>query len=429
MCLGFSNNEGTQPFGNQPDPGRVPSAVSESWQRNSAHRLTATATWRSIRFDSFHTASTPRSSPKFPRLADEPPFDSLQFPLSPPCIAAETATVAVIETRDLRKHYGRVEALRGVTLKVEPGEVFGLLGQNGAGKTTLIKILLGIVKFGEGEATLFHHPAGTAEVRKRVGYLPEDHRFPEYHSAFSLLDYYGTLYGMTKDDRRKKIPELLDQVGLASRMNDKIRTYSKGMKQRTGIAQAIFHDPELIFLDEPTDGVDPVGRREIREIIDDRRRRGATVFVNSHLLGEVEMMCDRVAIMQRGQLIREGKVQELTSQRGVFILGVDGEFPEEEVRKMGYTFRRTRDRYEIALADGQSIDPVLDLLRDRRLRMTHMVEKKQTLEDIFVSLVEAAEPGVEDRRRRRQAARDRDRDRYDDDRYRDDRRSRREDDR
>jgi len=338
--------------------------------------------------------------------------------------------VAVIETRDLRKTYGRVEALRGVTLKVEPGEVFGLLGQNGAGKTTLIKILLGIVKFGDGEATLFHHPAGTAEVRKRVGYLPEDHRFPEYHSAFSLLDYYGTLYGMSKDDRRRKIPELLDQVGLAARMNDKIRTYSKGMKQRTGIAQAIFHDPELIFLDEPTDGVDPVGRQEIREIIEERRRKGATVFVNSHLLGEIEMMCDRVAIMQKGELIREGTVQELTAQRGVFILGVEerNAFPEDELRQMGYNLRATRDRWEITLKDGQSIEPVLQLVREKGLRLTHMVEKRQTLEDIFVSLVEAAEPGVEARRKKRIAdrdrddrgrGRDRDRDPYDD-RYRDD---------
>ncbi len=331
--------------------------------------------------------------------------------------------MAVIETRDLRKRYGRVEALRGVTLTIEPGEVFGLLGQNGAGKTTLIKILLGIVKFGEGEATLFHHPAGTAEVRKRVGYLPEDHRFPEYHSAYSLLDYYGTLYGMSKDDRKRKIPELLDQVGLASRMHYKIRTYSKGMKQRTGIAQAIFHDPELIFLDEPTDGVDPVGRREIREIIEDRRRKGATVFVNSHLLGEIEMMCDRVAIMQKGELIREGKVQDLTSQRGIFVIGVSEprDFPEEELQKMGYSLRRIHDRWEVTLADGQSIDPCLDLLRDKRLRVSHMVEKKQTLEDIFVSLVEAAEPGVDARRRKRMA--DRERDGYRDD----DRRSRRED--
>jgi ABC-2 type transport system ATP-binding protein len=334
--------------------------------------------------------------------------------------------VAVIETRDLRKRYRRVEALRGVTLRVEPGEVFGLLGQNGAGKTTLVKILLGIVRYSEGEATVFHHPAGTAEVRRKIGYLPEDHQFPGYHSAYSLLDYYGTLYGMSRDDRRKKIPELLDQVGLASRMYHKIRTYSKGMKQRTGIAQAVFHDPELIFLDEPTDGVDPVGRREIREMIDERRRKGATVFVNSHLLGEIELMCDRVAIMQKGELIREGTVQELTAQRGVYVLGVDGgRFPEDEIQKMGSAVRGSRDRWEVTLADGQSIEPVLQLVRDKGLRLTHMVEKKQTLEDIFVTLVEAAEPGIDARRRKRQA----DRDAYDD-RYRDDdRRGRREDDR
>jgi ABC-2 type transport system ATP-binding protein len=342
--------------------------------------------------------------------------------------------VAVIETRDLRKRYRRVEALRGVSLKVEPGEVFGLLGQNGAGKTTLIKILLGIVKFGEGEATVFHHPAGTAEVRKKIGYLPEDHRFPEYHSAFSLLDYYGTLYGMSKDDRKRKIPELLDQVGLASRMHYKIRTYSKGMKQRTGIAQAIFHDPELIFLDEPTDGVDPVGRREIREMIEERKRKGATVFVNSHLLGEVELMCDRVAIMQKGELIREGTVQELTAQRGVFIIGIaEKDFPEADLRQKGYNLRPLGDRWEVTLADGQGIDPVLDLVRDRGLKLRHLVEKKQTLEDIFVSVVEAAEPGVDARRKRRQADRERDdrargRDPYDD-RYRDDDRRRRGDDR
>lgn len=326
--------------------------------------------------------------------------------------------MAVIETRDLRKRYKRVEALRGVTLKVEPGEVFGLLGQNGAGKTTLIKILLGIVKISEGEATLFHHPAGTADVRKRVGYLPEDHRFPDYHSAYSLMDYYGTLYGMSKDDRRRKIPELLDQVGLASRMYHKIRTYSKGMKQRTGIAQAIFHDPELIFLDEPTDGVDPVGRREIREMIEDRKRRGATVFVNSHLLGEIELMCDRVAIMQQGELVREGTVKELTAQRGVFILGVSGgSFPESDLRQKGFAVRPIGDRWEVSLSDSQSIDPVMQIIRDCGLQLTHMVEKRQTLEDIFVSMVEAAEPGVDARRRKRQA--DRERDGYrDDDRRR-----------
>jgi ABC-2 type transport system ATP-binding protein len=317
--------------------------------------------------------------------------------------------VSVIETHDLRKRYKKVEALRGVSLKVEPGEIFGLLGQNGAGKTTLIKILLGIVKRTDGDAMLFHEPAGSAAVRKRVGYLPEDHRFPEYHSAYSLMDYYGTLYGMSKDDRRKKIPELLDQVGLATRMHHKIRTYSKGMKQRTGIAQAIFHDPELIFLDEPTDGVDPVGRREIREMIEERKRKGATIFVNSHLLGEIELMCDRVAIMQKGELIREGTVKDLTSQRGTFIIGLqENTLPEEALKAKGISVRAVGERWELGMPDNVSIDYVVDLIREKGLHLRHLVEKRQTLEDIFVSMVEAAEPGVDDRRKRRQAERERD---------------------
>ena len=175
--------------------------------------------------------------------------------------------MSVIETKGLVKRYGRIEALKGVTLNVHKGEIYGLLGQNGAGKTTLIKILLGIVRKTEGDATLLDAPAGTTAVRARVGYLPEDHQFPGYHTGYSLMDFYGQLYGVPKDDRRRKIPETLELVGIAGRMNSKIRTYSKGMKQRLGIAQALMHNPEVIFLDEPTDGVDPVGRREIRTIM------------------------------------------------------------------------------------------------------------------------------------------------------------------
>ena len=315
--------------------------------------------------------------------------------------------MAVIETHDLSKHYKSVQALRGVTLRVEPGEVFGLLGQNGAGKTTLIKILLGIVKFGDGEATLFDRPAGDAAVRARIGYLPEDHRFPEYHTAYSLMEYYGTLSGMAKDDRRRRIPALLEQVGIASRMHHKIRTYSKGMKQRLGVAQAIFHDPELIFLDEPTDGVDPVGRREIRAIIEDRKKKGATVFVNSHLLGEIELMCDRVAVMQRGEIIREGRVQDLTSQRGTFVVGIaEGKFPDAELKQKGFDVRPLNDRWELSLTDAQSIDSVLDMLRDQGLKLRHLIEKRQTLEEAFVQMVDAAEPGVDAPRRKKSRNRD-----------------------
>src|SRR5262249_33626310 len=177
------------------------------------------------------------------------------------------STVPVIEVRALVKTYGRIEALKGVTLSVYKGEIFGLLGQNGAGKTTLVKILLGITRPTDGLALLLDEPAGTAVVRSRVGYLPEDHRFPDYHTGYSLMDFYGEPLVLSGAERKKRIPDMLELVGLKGRMHYKIRTYSKGMKQRLGIAQALFHDPDVIFLDEPTDGVDPVGRREIRELL------------------------------------------------------------------------------------------------------------------------------------------------------------------
>ena len=312
--------------------------------------------------------------------------------------------MSVIETNTLRKNYGHIEALKGVSIRVEPGEIYGLLGQNGAGKTTLIKILLGLVGKTGGDATLLGEPAGAVAVRRQVGYLPEDHRFPEYHTAYSLMDFYGQLYGMPRDDRRRKIPEMLEVVGIRNRMDNRIRTYSKGMKQRLGIAQALFHNPQVIFLDEPTDGVDPVGRREIRELMERLKGEGKTIFLNSHLLGEVEQVCDRVAILQKGELARQGTVADLTKQTGLFVIGLaPGQtFPADEATRLGYTIVPDDDRVEVTLAEGQSIDPVLELLHARGLNLRHLVEKKQSLEDVFVSMVDGDEPGT-DRRRRRKA--------------------------
>jgi ABC-2 type transport system ATP-binding protein len=284
--------------------------------------------------------------------------------------------VPVILTGNLVKQYGKIEALKGVSITVDKGEIYGLLGQNGAGKTTLIKILLGITKATHGEASLLEEPVGTTPVRKRVGYLPEDHRFPDYHTGSSLLDFYGSLLGI-KDY--------------------KIRTYSKGMKQRLGLAQAMMHDPEVIFLDEPTDGVDPVGRREIREIMQRLRSEGKTLFLNSHLLSEVELICDRVGILQKGQMIREGDVETLTQQHGLFVIGLapGQKFPRDELLKQGYSAHPAEEFWEIELHDGQTIDPVVDLLRSRGLNLRHLTEKHQSLEDLFIETVEAAEPGVD----------------------------------
>ena len=292
----------------------------------------------------------------------------------------------VLETVDLRKRFGKIEALGGVSLRVKEGEIYGLLGQNGAGKTTLIRTLLGIISGWEGTANLLGQPAGTAHVRTRVGYLPEDHRFPDYHTGYSLLDFYGQLLGVPGHVRKKRIHEMLDLVGIADRMHHKIRTFSKGMKQRLGIAQALMHEPEVIFLDEPTDGVDPVGRRDIREMLLKLKARGCTVFINSHLLSEVEMICDRVAILRKGKLIREGDVASLTRMQGRFLIGLapGQQFPAAEARRLDFVVEPIGERWEIQLNDGQSIDAITDLLRDRGLKLRYLVEKRQTLEDLFL---------------------------------------------
>jgi ABC-2 type transport system ATP-binding protein len=300
----------------------------------------------------------------------------------------------VIVTENLVKTYGRVQALRGVSIAVEHGEIFGLLGQNGAGKTTLIKILLGITKPTSGSATLLGARAGATNARRQVGYLPEDHHFPDYHTGYSLLDFYGALQDMPGSARRKRIPYVLGLVGLVGRMHYKIRTYSKGMKQRVGIAQALLHDPEVIFLDEPTDGIDPVGRRDVRKLLQHLKEEGKTIFVNSHLLGEIELMCDRVAVLQAGRLVKIGDVASLTRQEGTFEIGLapGQDFPESEAARLGCLVHPVGERWELQLPTGRSIDAVVELLRNRGLSLRHLVEKRQTLEDMFMETVVAAEP-------------------------------------
>jgi len=300
--------------------------------------------------------------------------------------------VAVVQTTDLRKSYGMIDALRGVTMSVEPGQIFGLLGQNGAGKSTMVKILLGIVRKTAGEAFLLGYPAGTTEIRTKVGYLPEDHQFPAYHTAFTLMDFYGQLYGMPREDRRKRIFEALDIVGLRKRMDTKVKTYSKGMKQRLGIAQSFFHDPDVIFLDEPTDGVDPVGRKEIRDLLITLKGEGRTIFVNSHLLGEVEMISDRVAIMHQGQLVRQGTVEDLTRRANRYSFGLaPGQvFPVKDVEQLGFKVEKVDDYYEVEMPPGQSADVIQDLLQSKELKLRHFAEVKETLENVFMKLVEGA---------------------------------------
>jgi ABC-2 type transport system ATP-binding protein len=208
-----------------------------------------------------------------------------------------------IETKNLRKTFGAKVAVGGLSLTVERGEIFGFLGPNGAGKSTSIKMLLGLVKPSGGEAQVLGCSAQDVEVRRKIGFLPEDFRFYDWLTAAELLALHGRLCGLSHAQLRERVPAYLDLVGLTPHRERRLRGFSKGMLQRVGLAQALIHEPELIFLDEPTSGLDPMGRHLVRDVIRAQRDRGATVFLNSHLLGEVEITCDRVAFIKLGQVV------------------------------------------------------------------------------------------------------------------------------
>ena len=225
-----------------------------------------------------------------------------------------------IDTHELRKVFGAQTAVKGLTLQVKQGEVFGFLGPNGAGKTTSIKMLLGLVRPTSGSATLLGAPIGDRTMLRRMGFLPEHFRFQEWLTAGEFLQLHGGLYGMSGPALQQRIDELLERVGLADFRNKLLHTFSKGMLQRIGLAQALLNHPLLVFLDEPTSGLDPVGRRLVRDLIKDLRAQGTAVFLNSHLLSEIEVTCDRVAFIRHGEVIRTLSLDSLsTGQRDVRI--------------------------------------------------------------------------------------------------------------
>ena len=296
------------------------------------------------------------------------------------------APVVVVE--ELEKRYGATRALAGVSLAVGRGEVFGLLGQNGAGKTTLVKVLLGMLAPSAGTATLLGRPAGSPPARRLVGYLPEDHRLPEYHTGPSLLDFYGALQGLPKHDRRRRAAELLDLLGLAGRDRLRIRGYSKGMRQRLALAQALLHRPRVLFLDEPTDGVDPVGRKQIRELLLAERDRGTTIFINSHLLGEVEQLCDRVAILRRGTIVRSGRVAELSGDKSSWLVAFDRD-PPVGWQPVGGRLLPAADgrlRFELEPTDPAGLDGFLAAAAAAGLGLRHLERERDTLEDLYLRL-------------------------------------------
>jgi ABC-2 type transport system ATP-binding protein len=319
----------------------------------------------------------------------------------------------VIEVEGLRKIYRdgwfrrrRLEVLRGVSLDVRPGEIFGLLGPNGAGKTTFVKILLGIVRSSGGTARLLGLPAGDRRSRQRVGFLPENLRIARHHSGRSALTYYGQLHGLPAREARQRSEVLLRTVGLADRARDSVAKYSKGMLQRLGLAQALLHDPQVVMLDEPTDGLDPVGRAQVRGIMQQLKAEGKTVFLNSHLLQEVELVCDRVAILDKGDLRHVGTVQDITAAGVGNLLGGGSEAdvllelagPDAAVHaglaEMNVLARQPCApgvvRVTLGAISQADVDACLDRLRRHGVSIVALSRARRSLEDVFLAIV--AEP-------------------------------------
>lgn len=300
----------------------------------------------------------------------------------------------IVETKDLTKIFttgmkkGNVIALDSVSLGVEQGEVFGLLGPNGAGKTTLVKTLMGITSISSGDALVNGLPPGNPGSREKVGFLPENPRFPFHLTGRELLIFSGRLSGVLEDDIKTRLKLLLALVGMERWADTKVRKYSKGMTQRIGLAQALIGDPDIVFLDEPTDGIDPIGKVEMRTVLEEIRNQGKTVFLNSHLLSEVEAVADRVAILSGGKLVRVGTVDELTVRQNQFEIEADiGNERFEIPEAVGKRISITSKSMTVSVVEPENINKIIDELRLRRINIWSVRPVKQSLEQSFFEAV------------------------------------------
>lgn len=298
-----------------------------------------------------------------------------------------------IDLHDVRKVYSRkVVALRGINMQVHRGQVFGLLGPNGAGKSTLVKIIMTVIRPTHAVGTVLGAPVGHKPTLARVGYLPEHHRFPRYLTGRQSLDFFGALSKVHRSIRRRRADELLETVGMSADADRKVGTYSKGMMQRVGLAAAMMNDPDLILLDEPTDGVDPVGRRDIRDVLMRLKARGKTVFINSHLLSELEMVCDRVAILVGGAVARQGTLDELSLGQGryevQFIPPMGAENWRDRVAASVPGLLLDGDVARVETTDAGAVQPAIDTLRAAGAIIRRVQLIRPTLEDLFMEAVQ-----------------------------------------
>jgi ABC-2 type transport system ATP-binding protein len=297
--------------------------------------------------------------------------------------------IAAIETKDLRKVFGERAALNGLTLQVEQGEVFGFLGPNGAGKTTSIKMLLGLVRPTSGEASLLGAPIGDRAVRARIGFLPEHFRFQDWLTAREFLELHGELLGMARVDRNTRRELLLERVGLAEFADQPLRTFSKGMLQRVGLAQALLNRPALVFLDEPTSGLDPVGRRLVRDIIRELREQGTCVFLNSHLLSEIEVTCDRVAFIRRGEVLRLLELAALDQDLSLVTIRATGLTPETlaGLGRWGSDIRVDGDHLSLTIRGEADLPEISSYLVRQGVALYALTPSRISLEEIFIDTI------------------------------------------
>lgn len=327
--------------------------------------------------------------------------------IAPDAQANDTVVGPAIESTNLKKTYSsrlifgeKFEALKGVSFEVKRGEVFGLLGPNGAGKTTFVKILLGIITKSSGSAKLMGYPAGSIAGRSHVGYLPEHLRISSHLTALTALELYGNLSNVPSETIRSKQDELLTLVGLKGREKESVKNFSKGMLQRLGLAQALLHDPKLLMLDEPTDGLDPRARAEMRAIIARLKESGVTIFLNSHLLQEVEMICDSVAILDHGLLRYCGDVSNIgdavagSGDSIVADIELSGDLGNLSSMTDGIVFNLTRPTTDNSLSarfeftNQQQVDSFVDRLRAGNISIVRLTPQKLNLEDVFLKLIQ-----------------------------------------
>jgi ABC-2 type transport system ATP-binding protein len=305
--------------------------------------------------------------------------------------------VNVVELANLTKDYpvgsilgGKRRALDHLTLSVGEGELFGLIGPNGAGKTTTLKLLMDLIFPNEGEAFIMGKPVGDLEVKSRIGYLPENPYFYDYLTGRELLDYYGQLFGLRRWERKTRVGELLERVGLSEAADLQLRKYSKGMIQRVGVAQALLNRPRILFLDEPMSGLDPMGRRDITALIQELSESGVTILFSSHILPDVEAVCDRVAILNQGKLVSEGRLDQIldvTVRAVELMIDQVSELLERELEPMALHLRRLGQRVKLEIESESGVDKALELIGRYEAHLISMSPVKQTLEEYFVKEV------------------------------------------